>query len=227
MSTAELSTDWQRSPPALGLVLSDGHHFAPHQATDERAMWDCIRPALAVRRSADFVREVSRRLPLFAALHAKLLGDVREIHADRTSVSEGYAALEKAITHWGRGLDDITQTELDVAVTSLHRSNEALPHLTSESAETADLFRATVLVEFLLFCLWSLVRSGEHPPITGQVIYNLRYAALDYAAAVRQVTRGPAAPPDVSPSPTTDDGPEDAFWTLAGTLPLLDAEDAA
>lgn len=229
MSVIELFTDWQRSPPALGLAMRQDRHLAP-DAVEEAAMRGCIQPALAASKPADFLREVSRRLPLFAALHAKLLDDldVREHHAaDHASISRGYAALEAELVSWGGGLDDVAQAELAVAVATLRRSNETLLQAAPETwaNETADLFRATVLVEFLLLCLWSLANSGEHPQISGQIVYSLRYAALDHATAVRNCTNRPRqldSPAEAAESHVA----EDSFWAAAGTLPLIEVGDA-
>lgn len=198
-------------------------------------MRDCVRPALAAGKPADFLREVSRRLPLFAGLHARLLDgiDAQDRHAaDHASISRGYAAVESELVSWGRGLDDVAQAELDVAIATIRRSNDALLRGAAETwaAETADLFRAAVLVEFLLFCLWSLAQSREHPQIAGQIVYSLRYAALDHAAAVRKCTECPARPELSEPAAEVPEGPdeaEDAFWALAGTLPLVEFGDGA
>ncbi len=208
----------------MGLALSRGQH-RPHTVGNGDAIRECIQPALKATTPAGFVREVSRRLPLFAALHAKELDDVeaRERYApDPGSVTRGYAALGAELVSWGDRLDEVAQAELDVAISIIQRSNEALLQAAPESRsnETADLFRATILVEFLLLCLWNLVESGEHPLIAGQIVYSLRYAALDHAAAVRRSTSRPLQLD--SPSSTADpDAAEDSFWALAGTLPLL------
>ncbi len=228
--SASIVIDWQRSPPALGLALSRGQHRF-HSVENSDAIRGCIRPALAATTPAGFVREVSRRLPLFAALHARELGqvDAWEHHAtDPAAVTQGYAALGAELMSWGDRLDEVAQAELDVAISTLQRSNETLLQAAPESkaAETADLFRATILVEFLLLCLWNLVESGEHPQIADQIVYSLRYAALDHAASVRRSTSRPPQP--ASPSPEADpDGAEDSFWALAGALPLLEVGAAA
>lgn len=220
----------------MGLALSRGRQLT-HNTAQEAAMRECVRPALAASKPAGFLREISRRLPLFAALHAKLLDDVdvRERHAaDPASVSQGYADLEVELVSWGDELDDVTQAELDVAIATLRRSNETLLQAASETrtSETADLFRAAVLVEFLLFCLWSLAKAGEHPRIAGQVVYSLRYAALDHAAAVRNSTRCPTHLDSSVPAAESDraepddaedsDDAEDFFWAFAGALPLVE-----
>ena len=194
-------------------------------------MRECIRSALAATTPAGFVREVSRRLPLFAVLHARQLdeAEIRELQTlDRESVDRGYAALGAELVSWAERLDEVARAELDVALSTLRRSNEMLLQAAAKpsSAGTADLFRTTILSEFLLLCLWNLAESGEHPKIAGQIVYSLRYAALDHAAAVRRTASRPREL-DSEPSETDPGGALDAFWALAGTLPLLEIGDAA
>ncbi len=193
------------------------------------AMWECVRPALAAGKPTGFLRELSRRLPVFAVLHAKYLEEVGRLdlhETDHALISQGYAELEGELVRWGDGLDEITRAELDLAIATLRRSNETLLQATTESrgAETADLFRTAVLVEFLLFCLLSLALSGEHPRIAEQIVYSLKYAALDHAAAVRACAGSPARiePPVAALEP---DDREDTFWALVGTLPLVEIGD--
>ncbi len=232
-----VGTDWPWSPPALGLALSQGrssstsptHGEGP--ALDLQVTRECIVPALEATSAADFVREVSRRLPLFAALHIKLLDDVfvmLGVVKDLPTISQAYEAMEATLRRWAARLDDVAQTELEIAVSTLNRSNQLLLSAAdqeSRPADVADLFRTAILVEFLLSCLWQLVKLDERPPIAVQIIYNLRYAVLDYAAAVR-IHLGRLDEPGPEPS-SSERSPEDSFWATVGILPLTKLGDDA
>ncbi len=228
-------TDWQWSPPALGLALSQycSSSAWPDAGKAEgsglggQVAQECIVPALEASNAGDFLREVGRRLPLFAALHMKLLDEFaepRRLVADLPTIPEAFAALEDELRVWAHGLDDLARAELEIVISTLNRSNQLLIESAQQdkqpSTGVADLFRTAVLAEFLLSCLWRLVKLGERPPIAAQIIYNLRYAVLDHAAAVRYHLKCPEEPRMRPSSSVMDD--ESSFWATAGVLPLAE-----
>jgi hypothetical protein len=232
-------TDWQWSPPALGLALTQNR---PPAATPPGAdgpafagqvFRECVVPALAAKTATDFLQEVSRRLPLFAALHTKMLDALAatlDTSSDLQAIPRAYASLGQELRQWATRLDEVTRAELELAVSTLNRSNELLLKMialeqTPPSAVVADLFRTSILVEFLLSCLWRLVELAEHPPKAAQIVYSLKYAILDHAAAVRKLAQPPEeGSPQASVSEKT---PEATFWAAAGSLPLAELGDAA
>lgn len=234
-------TDWHRSPPALALALRQ-HRSATAPGMDGESPLDgqiareCIGPALDAPTAADFLREVGRRLPLYAAWHLKLLDEIagRLGSAEELpTISQAYAELEAELRHWAEGLDEVTRAELEFAIDMLNRGNALLLKPAEQAheprpADVADLYRTAILVEFLLACLCRLVNRAERPPLVVQIIYNLRYAVLDYAAAVRRHRRRCDAPeaPGSAPSGAESD-PEASFWATAGSLALAELGDGA
>ncbi len=235
-------TDWHQSPPALALALRQRRSAsAPgvdgESPLDGQIARECIGPALDAPTAAEFLREVGRRLPLYAAWHLKLLDEIAGRLGpteDLPTISQAYAELEAELRHWAEGLDEVTRAELEFAIDLLNRSNALLLKPAEKdqeprSADLADLYRTAILVEFLLACLCRLVHLAERPPLVVQIIYNLRYAVLDYAAAVRRHRRRRCDAPDLPGSvpPGAESDPEAAFWATAGSLALAELGDDA
>lgn len=222
----------------MGLVLGRYPWFAGQVPGDRRTIADevfqeCITPVIETTTANELLHEIQRRLPLFIALHLRLLDEVAvpDVAEDLPTFSRGaYGALVDQIRRWAEPLDEVTRAELEVILATLNRSEELLMAAKAQQqnprrGDLADLFRTAVLSEFLLFCLWRWVELEQRPATTAQLMYSLRYAVLDHAAAVRRLLgdSGKVA----SQRSSAPDGSEDSFWATAGTLPLLELGEAA